>query len=389
MPCKHNLSASLLILAFTFLLGACASQDVGPAAVGPSAIESEATSTREAQSWALTRTPPHDPELGTPVPAAQSSRDDPTEIEQAGAHTLTPTPVQTIEEAGGSSSGIVVNHRDVAAFDSIPPEYLIAASQLRMIYIDRSVGKNIDDALNCLSYPSTGSAPNHCSRLDHPRSEFEVDPSVVEWSRAGGYDRSRWEFATWSGEGCAQWYEKIDCFFEMMDSKMERYDVVSYQLSYLAVNPGSSINDPQGGYFADNPDRTDVHDQMEFEAGYSDTTFIYWTTSLARGIGSQESDEFNQSMREFASEHGKVLFDVADILSHDPAGNPCFDNRDGIPYDNGNRSEDHPDDGKQHLAICPHYTTEIEGGHLGSVAAGKIRVAKAFWVLMARIAGWG
>jgi hypothetical protein len=30
----------------------------------------------------------------------------------------------------------------------------------------------------------------------------------------------------------------------------------------------------------------------------------------------------------------------------------------------------------------------VEGGHLGSVSAGKIRVAKAFWVLMAQLAGW-
>jgi hypothetical protein len=30
----------------------------------------------------------------------------------------------------------------------------------------------------------------------------------------------------------------------------------------------------------------------------------------------------------------------------------------------------------------------MNGGHLGSVSAGKIFIAKAYWVLMARIAGW-
>jgi hypothetical protein len=93
-------------------------------------------------------------------------------------------------------------------------------------------------------------------------------------------------------------------------------------------------------------------------------------------------------MRQYAIANQKPLFDVADILSHDPAGNPCYDNRDGVPYDNGNNSENYPDDGANRLAICPHYTTETDGGHLGSVSAGKIRVAKAFWVLMARITGW-
>ena len=38
--------------------------------------------------------------------------------------------------------------------------------------------------------------------------------------------------------------------------------------------------------------------------------------------------------------------------------------------------------------ICSEYTTEASGGHLGSVSAGKIRVAKAIWVMLAQIAGW-
>ncbi|MBE0411782.1 MAG: hypothetical protein IBX69_18800 [Anaerolineales bacterium] len=50
--------------------------------------------------------------------------------------------------------------------------------------------------------------------------------------------------------------------------------------------------------------------------------------------------------------------------------------------------EDYPDDGLDLPAICQDYTTEVDGGHLGSVSGGKIRVAKAFWVLMAQIAGW-
>jgi hypothetical protein len=52
------------------------------------------------------------------------------------------------------------------------------------------------------------------------------------------------------------------------------------------------------------------------------------------------------------------------------------------------RYEDYPDDGLELPAICQHYTTEVDGGHLGDVAVGKIRVAKAFWMLMARSAGW-
>jgi hypothetical protein len=73
---------------------------------------------------------------------------------------------------------------------------------------------------------------------------------------------------------------------------------------------------------------------------------------------------------------------VADLESHDPWGNPCHDNRDGIAYDD----ENEPDDGLQTPAICQHYTGETQGGHLGSV--GKIRLAKAYWIVMAYMAGW-
>lgn len=122
----------------------------------------------------------------------------------------------------------------------------------------------------------------------------------------------------------------------------------------------------------------------DYAAAHSDKKIIWWTTSLARGIGTQESQQFNEQMRDYAIRNNLILFDVADILSHDPAGKPCYDNRDGITY----LDEANPDDHLDIPAICPQYTTETEGGHLGAISAGGIRVAKAFWVLMAKIAGW-
>jgi hypothetical protein len=93
-------------------------------------------------------------------------------------------------------------------------------------------------------------------------------------------------------------------------------------------------------------------------------------------------------MREYAINNNKILFDVADIEAHDPDGNPCYDDRDGVEFCGSNGCENEPDDGQYLPAICQDYTTESNGGHLGSVSAGKIRIAKAFWVLMARIAGY-
>jgi hypothetical protein len=164
--------------------------------------------------------------------------------------------------------------------------------------------------------------------------------------------------------------------------------VLSFQYSYLEVENGSNIADLPGGFFWNNPSGMDVYDLAAYEAQHPTKTIIYWTTSLARGVGTPVSESFNNQMRQYAVTNEKILFDVADILAHDPGGNPCYDNRDGVPYDNGNGYENYPDDGLDLPAICQHYTSETDGGHLGTPSAGKIRVAKAFWVLMARIAGW-
>lgn len=272
---------------------------------------------------------------------------------------------------------ILVDHRSVSLFEHIPPHYADAARRLRLLYMDRSVGGNINDALSCLSHPHAA-APSFCKRHTHRDSAYAVDAREVYWD--GTWDRANWRYEFWP-DGCA---EDSDCFVRFIEPRIDSFDVVGFQFSYLAVMPGSNIIHPVDGFFGSRNDRGTATRYTEFAARHPGKTVIWWTTSLARGIGSPESQVFNTAMREYARVHDLVLFDVADILSHAPSGQPCFDNRDGVAY----LDENHPDDGSDIPAICPQYTTETEGGHLGSISAGGIRVAKAFWVLMARIAGW-
>jgi hypothetical protein len=302
--------------------------------------------------------------------------------------TAPPTATRLPTSTTPPSRGVVVDHNSVALFDRIPDSYLQAAAAMSMVFIDRSVGQNIDEGLTCLSYPSLDDAPNYCRRITHPVPEFSVDRSVLAWSRPGGYNRSNWTYLPWPDSCGAEWYDKVGGIISLLDTYSSQYDVVSYQFSYLEVSAGSSIEDQPGGFFSDNPNRFDVYDQAAAEAEHPGTIFIYWTTSLARGVGTEEARSFNDQMRQYTASHELPLFDVADILSHDPSGNPCYDNRDGVPYNPNGGGENYPDDGAAFPAICQHYTTEVDGGHLGSVSAGRIRVAKAFWVLMALLAGW-
>jgi hypothetical protein len=217
--------------------------------------------------------------------------------------------------------------------------------------------------------------------------------SELDWYRPGGWDRSNWDFYFDPGLGVSPelicptppgQFPWISCFVEHVVNHIDLYDVFSYQHSYLAVIQGSEINSSTFGYFVDRPTESDIYDYARLATDYPTKKFFYWTTSLARGIGSQEATDYNNHMRQFVAAMNGVLFDVADIESHDPWGNPCYDNRDGVAYGN----ENYPDDGLNIPAICQHYTGESNGGHLGAVSVGKIKLAKAFWIVMAYMAGW-
>ena len=284
-----------------------------------------------------------------------------------------------------------------------------------MLFSDRSVGGNIDAALNCLTAGSSNDpddwaqAPASCRR-----DYYDISGSTWLWKTYSGtdydnnlvpdrilfdpdpvrYNRSNWTFVYAAGE----WESLIDGFVsQIVPSNVNSKNVLSFQFSYLNIDHGSTIDDADVGFFIDLPrdyygasrERWDISDLEGLETQYPSKTFIYWTTSLSRGLGSVDGQNFNNQMRQYAITNDKILFDVADIESHDENGNLCYDNRDGVQYCNtAGACENHPNDGQNTIAICQDYTTEIDGGHLGSVSGGGIRIAKAFWVLMARLAGW-
>jgi hypothetical protein len=296
------------------------------------------------------------------------------------------------------AQGVVVDHRSVALFEQIPDQYLTAAANLSMMFVNRSVGANISDGLTCLAYESDTAAPSSCKRYVHPVAQFSSPQAEVQWSRPGGYSRANWQYFGWPGTGIppelpcgvgtGYWYNKLDCFIRYVDQNPTSFRVYSYMNSYLEVDDSSDIASPTTGFFARQANRVDIGDLEALEARHPSRIFIHHTTSLARGLGSATSTVFNNQLRQYARDNNKYLLDIADIESHDPWGRACFDNRDGEAYSVGTAAENYPDDGVDQPALCQHYTRETDGGHLGNPDVGKIRLAKAFWVLMARIAGW-
>lgn len=296
------------------------------------------------------------------------------------------------------SSPYIIDHNAVALFERIPERYLTTARNMRMVFSDRSVGQNINEALDCLTASSWSASPASC-RNDYYDSNWHwrtftqtdytngtVPDRIMFEPSPTRYNRSNWTFVYKQGT----WIELTSDFINSLAPQyINSKDVLTYQFSYLNVDDFSDIASPTNGFFVNNSNRADVYDLEAYMNSHPDKIFFMWTTSLARSIGNQTATQFNNMMRDYAIDNEFFLFDVAAIESYTDKGEPCYDNRDGIQYCtvSGN-CENHPNDGQYYPAICQDYTTEPEGGHLGSVSAGKIRLAKAFWVLMAHLAGW-
>jgi len=101
---------------------------------------------------------------------------------------------------------------------------------------------------------------------------------------------------------------------------------------------------------------------------YPDIVFVWWTaplTTQSDNRGNAEKAAYNALVRDYVEANGGILFDIADVQSHDLSGNP-------IVGPTG------------HEAMCNDYSSD--GAHLN--AMGRQRVARAMWWLLARVAGW-
>lgn len=270
------------------------------------------------------------------------------------------------------SSPIIVDHTNLVKIDQIPSTYIQAAQALRASTIGRSVGWNIDNGLNCLAQ-SYATAPSSC--------KSGLDPSLV-WS--GNYPRPNWTTWYWPGVGlpnpvpapCANlsnglWTTYQPVFICFGNERMTSYDVFSFQFDYLTGGWSDSI----GNYFTQRAATND--DSYDFEtwrsALASGKQAFMWTTSLMKKDDCQgctgtlqRLNDYNVAARPWAVNHNTPLLDMADIESHDLAGNLCTFN--GYPR------------------ICDAYTPEASGGHLS--ATGQTLAATAYWNMLARLVGW-
>lgn len=158
------------------------------------------------------------------------------------------------------------------------------------------------------------------------------------------YDRSKWVFGDRGNPG---WQAKVDEFVTFVNASQSSYDVLS--MKFCFIDPDATFS-----YYRDA--------MLGREAAYPTKKFVWWTIPIETS-GNADRQSFNDQVRAYATANSKILFDIADIESHNALGQKLTDG-DGLELMRDEWTDD--------------------GGHLAS--DGATRVASAWWWLMTQIA---
>ena len=256
-----------------------------------------------------------------------------------------------------NAQALVADHNAVHEFDQIPAEYITAAKNLvKMYYGHTSHGSQISSGIAELE--RLNSFYNYTNGYVSAEDEL----SYVETSPDAGY--------------YPEWYDNT--VSQLNNSSAHRNTVMWAWCGQVSGMAEATMN---SNYL--NP-------MANLEDTYQDVDFIYMTGHLDTTGSTGNLHQRNEQIRNAANQRGGILFDFADIERFDPDGNDYLDlgagaiEGDGCRYDGG---------GNWCLEWCAANPTsdlcsDIEEGCGHSFDLNCNMKARAFWWMLARMAGW-
>jgi hypothetical protein len=276
------------------------------------------------------------------------------------------------------ASTIVANHLVVADFEIIPECWINKAkNDLLLSYAHTSHGSQIISGLNIFdTQPLNGDDAVDCSSFSGPPGLYDYCENYSGSTTPEGV-LSLWDFYANIGD---RMY--TDSAADLGHNGSTAFaDTTRIHLEGLGASRNVIIWSWCGGMsdntFVGIDAYLDAMNQLEID--YPDVRFVYMTGHLD-GSGAPALRDgtnpnlrmANQIVRDYALNNNKILFDFEDIESWDPDGNYYVDDRD-ICY--------------WCTDWCEAHTCEVCGcAH--SQCFNCYNKAKAFWWMLARMAGW-
>ncbi|MBI4775207.1 MAG: hypothetical protein HY788_13715 [Deltaproteobacteria bacterium] len=258
-----------------------------------------------------------------------------------------------------SAHALTVDHTAVRQFSRIPDQWIEAAKALTFHYAHTSHGSQIIAGLHALGAINSKygvavredgntaalpplESPPALRIYDGNPPETYIEPDDY-WESASGLNRTRavadtglFDYSMWAWCGQQSW---------------NTTDTVNQYLDALNT----------------------------LESEYPDMKFIYMTGHTDEG--GTDLVRNNQMVRDYVDAHNKILFDFADIEQYDPDGNHYPDTSDSCSWC-ADWCDAHP--GDPDCLYRPEDDSECQHTH----GLNCMLKAKAFWWLMARLAGW-
>ena len=276
-------------------------------------------------------------------------------------------------------SQIIADHLAVQEFDQIPDEWIEAAKELTVHYGHTSHGSQIlaglywiEEYIDPLKYKVSIGPRNETRTPDVPDTTNPV--SLRLWEEGLWPETSNGRLGYWLGD------EALNGTISVLNSGL--FDISGWAWC-------GEVSNNEWPYIQDYIDAV-----SSLEVMFPDIEIFYMTGhNVAPGPPNHQQIAWNrlrnnnQGIKDHCLETNGILFDFADIETHDPDGN-YYPDEDGT----GSWCEDWL---SGHEEEYPNLPPQSESGcgvncSISAHAHGLFTVmkAKAFWWMMARIAGW-
>lgn len=249
------------------------------------------------------------------------------------------------------ATGFVVDHACVDATDKqIPATYLDKARHLKVLFGHQSIGTNVLGQGRW-----AGGGLTALAKADEKRYALTIQSRPKpEWFDASG---GIGEFPIGRNgrpEAKAGDFEAL----VLQKGYDKHVDVAMMKLCFVDF----LVTTVPDTVFSDYRDAL-----LRVEKACPKVRVVWWTapTMTPGKPGNAQRHAYNELVRDYCKKNDKVLFDLAAIESHAADGKPAGDET-------------------EKEALCEVYSSD--GGHLNKEGAD--RVARAWWWLMARLAGW-